>query len=141
MQNCKCNVTTANEMSQLQFERHNCKNKIAENVPCFLKSRNTSNFKFHIPEQLLFVPTEVLHFPLQSKNIAPKLLGRGGFPPSHTNPFRKIPDSCFVLIYDFQRIFHQICWARAIIGRKIKSYSSVRWKCDAFDVQTRPGEM
>ena len=45
-QNCKCNVTTANEMSQLQFEWHNCKNKIAENVPCFLKSRNTSNFIF-----------------------------------------------------------------------------------------------
>ncbi len=26
-QNCKCNVTTANAMSQLQFKWHNCKNK------------------------------------------------------------------------------------------------------------------
>ncbi len=33
-------------MSQLQFKWHNCKNKIAENVPCFLKSRNTSKFIF-----------------------------------------------------------------------------------------------
>ncbi len=56
-----------------------------------------------------------------SKNIAPNLLGLGDFPPSHTNPFRKIPESCFMLIYNFQRIFHQICWARVIIRRKIKS--------------------
>jgi hypothetical protein len=31
-----------------------------------------------------------------------------------------------MLIYNFQRIFHQICWARAIIRRKIKSDLSDR---------------
>ena len=40
---------------------------------------------------------------------------------SHTNPLRKIPDSQFLSIYDFQTIFHQICWARAIFHRIIKS--------------------
>ncbi len=40
---------------------------------------------------------------------------------SHTNPFRKIPDSRFASIYVFQTIFYQICWAWAIIRRKIKS--------------------
>ncbi len=35
-QNCKCNVTTSIQMSQLQFKWHNCKNKITKKVSCFL---------------------------------------------------------------------------------------------------------
>ena len=40
---------------------------------------------------------------------------------SHTNPFQKIPDSRFASIHNFWIIFHQICWARAIFRRIIKS--------------------
>ena len=38
-----------------------------------------------------------------------------------TNSVRKIPDSRFASIHDFQRIFYQICWAGAIFRRIIQS--------------------
>ncbi len=74
-----------------------------------------------------------------SKRIRPIILWRQ-FPPNlEKNPpqnsveavpknhhiqihFKKKPDSRFTSIYNYQRIFHQICWAWAIFCRIIKSY-------------------
>ena len=49
---------------------------------------------------------------------------------SHTNPFRKIPDSKFASIYYFQTVFHQICWAWAIFRRIIKN--DIRGRTDGL---------
>ncbi len=56
------------------------------------------------------------------KEYFTKSVGSGRFSAITTNPFRKIPHSRFASIYVFQRLFHQIYWAWAIIGRIIKSY-------------------